>query len=58
LRYQPGTAFGATKIEDGRMRIGAWRCLLDLGDRVSNCGRFPPVDDNFSAHLREPGGRG
>src|SRR5882757_5466775 len=56
LRDEPGTAFGVTKIEDGRMCSGARRCLLDLADRVSNCRRFPPVDDNFSAHLREPGG--
>ena len=58
LRHEPGTALGATKIEDGRTRIGARRCLLDPGDRVSNCSRFPPIDDNFSAHLREPGGGG
>src|SRR6266581_2099920 len=56
LRDESGTAFGATKIEDGRMRSGARRCLLDLGDRVSNRSRSPPIDDNFSAHLREPGG--
>jgi hypothetical protein len=40
------------------MCIGARRYLPDLGDRVGNCSRFPPVDDNFSAHLREPGGAG
>jgi hypothetical protein len=34
------------------------RCLLDLRDRVSNCGCFAPVDDHLGAQLREPGGSG
>src|SRR6266568_1625539 len=43
LRDEPGTAFGATKIEDGRMRGGARCCLLDLADRISDCRRFSPA---------------
>jgi len=58
LRDQPGAALGAAEIEDGRMNFRNWRRLFDPGDRVGDRRRFPPVDDDFSAHSRKPDGGG
>jgi len=58
LRHQSGAAFGVAEIEHRRMRPGGRYSLFDLRDGLGDRGGFAAVDDDFRAHVRQPGDGG
>jgi hypothetical protein len=56
LRDKGGAAFGRAEIEGCSVQFDRGRRLPDLGDSLADHGIIAPVDDDFRAHLGEPGG--